>query len=122
MRTITMTMTHHARLLGVALVAAAALSVGLAALPSASDNSAISSVRPQTAQAFEGGVDGGHAWIKVTAGEVASGAVEGICRMFAPGPAAALCPRAAQLAHDLIGGNHGVWAEIYPTHVNAGTW
>ena len=77
---------------------------------------------PQSAQAFEGGVDGGHAWIKVTAGEIAGGAVEGICRQFAPGPAAALCPKAAQRARELIGNNHGVWAEIYPTHVNAGTW
>lgn len=122
MRTIPISMTNQARLLGVALLAAAALSVGLAALPSGSDNSAISSVAPQSAQAFEGGVDGGHAWIKVTAGEIAGGAVEGICRQFAPGPAAALCPKAAQRARELIGNNHGVWAEIYPTHVNAGTW
>jgi len=82
----------------------------------------ISSVAPQSAEAFEGGVDGDHAWIKVTAGEIAAGAVEGICRRYAPGPAATLCPRAAQVARDLIGSNHGVWVEVYPTQVNAGTW
>ena len=122
MRTITMTMTNHARLLGVALLAAAALSVGVAALPASSGSSAISSVAPQSAEAYEGGIDGGHAWIKVTAGEIAGGGVEGICRLYARGPLAALCPRAAQVARNLIGGNHGVWVEIYPTHVNAGTW
>jgi len=122
MRTITMTMTNHARLLGVALLAAAALSVSLAALPSSSDSNAISSVTPQSAEAFEGGVDGGHAWIKVTASEITGGAVEGICRMYARGPAANLCPRAARVARDLIGGDRGVWVEVYPTHVNAGTW
>ncbi|MGH2942858.1 MAG: hypothetical protein ACRDLN_08825 [Solirubrobacteraceae bacterium] len=122
MRTITTTMTNHARILGLALLAAAALSVGLAALPSSSDSNAISRVAPQSAEAFEGGIDGGHAWIKVTAGEVAGGAVEGICRLYAHGPAATLCPRAAQVARDLIGNNRGVWVEIYPTHVNAGTW
>jgi hypothetical protein len=122
MRTITKTMTNHARLLGVALLAAAALSVGLAALPSSSDTNALSSVAPQSAEAYEGGIDGAHAWIKVTAGEISSGAVEGICRIFARGPLANLCPHAAQLARDRIGGNHGVWAEVYLTHVNAGTW
>jgi hypothetical protein len=122
MRTITMTMTNHARLLGLALLGAAALSVGLAALPSSSDSNAISSVAPQTAEAYEGGIDGGHAWIKVTAGEIAGGTVEGICRLYARGPLATLCPRAAQVARDLIGGNRGVWIEVYPTHVNAGTW
>ena len=121
MCTITTTMRNHAHLFGLALLAAAALTVGLAALPSSSGK-AMSSVAPQSAEAFEGGIDGGHAWIKVTAGEIAGGAVEGICRRYAPGPAANLCPRAAQVARDLIGGNHGVWVEVYPTHVNAGTW
>lgn len=122
MRTITTTMTSRARLFGLALLTAAALSVGAAALPSSSTGDALSSIAPQSAQAYEGGVDGGHAWIKVTAGEIAGGAVEAICRRFAPGPVASLCPRAAQVARDLIGGNHGVWVEVYPTHVNAGTW
>ena len=122
MRTITMITRTRTRLLGVALIAAFALSVGMASLPSATDNSAISRVAPQTAEAFEGGFDGDHAWIKVTAGDIAGGAVEGICRRYAPGPAASLCPRAAQVARELIGTNHGVWVEVYATHVNAGTW
>lgn len=122
MRTITTNLTSHARLLGLAFLAAAALSVGLASLPSSSGGSAISSVAPQSAEAFEGGFDGDHAWLKVTAGEVVGGAVEGICRRYAPGPAANLCPRAAQIARELIGTSHGVWIEVYATHVNAGTW
>jgi len=122
MRSMTMSLTNHARLLGVTFLAAAALSVGLAALPSSNDAGAISSVAPQSAEAFEGGFDGDHAWMKVTAGEIAGGAVEGICRRYAPGPAASLCPRAAQVARELIGGNHGVWIEVYATHVNAGVW
>jgi hypothetical protein len=122
MRNITTSITNRARLFGLALVAAAALSVGLAALPSPSDSNAMSSVAPQSAEAFEGGIDGAHAWIKVTAGEIAGGSVEAICRRFAPGPVANLCPRAAEVARDLIGSNHGVWLEVYVTHVNAGTW
>lgn len=121
MRTITTNMTTRTRVLGLALLTAAALCVGAAALPSSS-NTALSSVAPQSAEAFEGGFDGDHAWIKVTAGEIAGGAVDGICRRYAPGPAANLCPRAAEIARDLIGGNHGVWVEVYATHVNAGTW
>lgn len=116
------TMTNHVRAFGLALLAAAALVTALAALPASNGDSAVSSLAPQSAQAFEGGIDGGHAWIKVTAGEIAGGAVEGICRRFAPGPAANLCPRAAEVARELIGANHGVWVEVYPTHVNAGTW
>ena len=122
MRTMKMSLTNHARLLGLAFLAAVALSVSLAALPSSNDGGTIASVAPQSAEAFEGGFDGDHAWIKVTAGEVAGGAVEGICRRYAPGPAANFCPRAAQVARDLIGGNHGVWVEVYATHVNAGVW
>jgi len=122
MRTITMNMRTHARLLSLALLAAVALSVGMASLPSSNRDSPIASVAPRSAEAFEGGFDGDHAWIKVTAGEIAGGAVDGICRRYAPGPAANLCPRAAQVARDLIGGNHGVWVEVYATHVNAGTW
>jgi len=122
MRTITMNLRTHARLVGLALLAAAALSVGMASLPSSSNSSTVSSVAPQSAEAFEGGFDGDHAWIKVTAGEIAGGAVEGICRRYAPGPAASMCPRAAQIARELIGTSHGVWVEVYATHVNAGTW
>lgn len=122
MRTITTNLTSRTRLLGMAVVVAAALSVGLASLPSSSGGGAIASVAPQSAEAAEGGVDGDHAWLKVTAGEIAGGAVEGICRRYAPGPAANLCPRAAQVARELIGTQHGVWIEVYVTHVNAGTW
>ena len=121
MRTITMTMTNHVRLFGLALLTAAALSVLLAALPASNDDKVLSSVAPQSAEAFEGGFDGDHAWMKVTAGEIAGGAVEGICRRYA-GPAASLCPRAAQIARERIGGNRGVWLEVYATQVNAGIW
>ena len=96
MRTITMTMSNQVRLFGLALLSAAALFAASAALLTSSDSNAISTVAPQSAEAFEGGVDGGHAWIKVTAGEIADGAVEGICRRYAPGPPANLCPRAGR--------------------------
>jgi hypothetical protein len=92
-------------------------------LPSSGNGSVVASVSPQSAQAFEGGVDGDHAWVKVTAGEIAGGAVEGLCRSIAPGPVKAICPRVAQIAREIIGGASGVWAEVYANGtINRGTW
>jgi len=87
------------------------------------DGNVLASVAPQSAEAFEGGIDGDHAWVKVTAGEIAGGAVEGLCRSIAPGPVKAICPRVAQIAREIIGGASGVWAEVYANGtINRGTW
>src|SRR4051794_37849802 len=73
----TIAMTNRIRLAVGALLASPALFTVLAALPSSGCGSVVASVSPQSAQAFEGGVDGDHAWVKVTAGEIAGGAVRG---------------------------------------------
>ena len=76
----------------------------------------------QSAEAFEGGFDGDHAWVKVSAGDIAGGVAQTACRTYA-GPAAFLCPWFAQRASEIVGSSSGVWAELYTNgHVNIGTW
>lgn len=107
----------------VAVLAAAAIFAVIAAIPaSSSGDGVLSSVAPQSAEAFEGGFDGNHAWVKISAGDVVGGAAEAICRRYA-GPFVGLCPEFASRASALVGGGaSGVWAEVYINHVNVGTW
>ena len=107
----------------VALLSAAAIFAAITAIPSTSNgNGILASVAPQSAEAFEGGFDGDHAWVKISAGDVVGGAAEAICRRYA-GPFGGMCPGFAARASELVGGGaSGVWAEVYIDHVNAGTW
>ncbi|MDT7753882.1 MAG: hypothetical protein QOD96_7544 [Pseudonocardiales bacterium] len=115
--------TLDIRHLVVAMLAAAAIFAAIAAVPShSSGDGLLASVGPQSAEAFEGGFDGDHAWVKISAGDVAGGAAEAICRRYA-GPFGATCPSFAARASELVGGGaSGVWAEVYINHVNVGTW
>lgn len=106
-----------------ALVASIAIFAAVAAIPSGSSGAgALASVGPQPAQAFEGGFDTDHYWVKVTAGDIAGGVVEVACQRIA-GPAGFLCGTVASRARDMIGSSSGVWAELYTNGtVHMGTW
>lgn len=107
------------------LVATAATVIALAAMPAAGGDSPLESVMPQRAEAFQGGWDRDHWWIKVTRGEVVGGLVTGICLRYVRLPVAGsyVCRSVGSLANRMIGGSQGFWAEIYRTGaVRAGTW
>lgn len=106
-----------------ALLASMAIFAAVAAIPSgASHDGLLASVGPQTAQAFEGGYDTDHYWVKISAGDIAGGAVEVSCRRVA-GPAGFLCGSVASRARDMIGSSNGVWAELYTNGtLHMGTW
>jgi hypothetical protein len=116
-------MTTGPRYVGLLLLTVAALCIGAASLPAnGSAPSVVASLAPQPAAAFEGGWDRDHAWIKVTAGEVAQGATYGLCLRVTSGRFANICSYVANRAQQIVGGSHGVWAEVYWNHVNIGTW
>jgi hypothetical protein len=106
-----------------ALAVAVAIFAAVAAIPSgASDGGLLANVAPQSAEAFDGGFDGDHAWVKVSAGDIAGGVAQTACRTYA-GPVAFLCPWFAQRASEIVGSSSGVWAELYTNgNVNIGTW
>jgi hypothetical protein len=106
-----------------AALASVAIFAAVAAIPSgAADGSALASIGPQAAEAYEGGFDADHAWVKISAGDIAGGLAQTVCREFA-GPAGFLCPWFAQRASEIVGGSSGVWAELYLNgNVNIGTW
>jgi hypothetical protein len=106
-----------------AVLASAAIFAAVAAIPSsASESGPLANIGPQSAEAFEGGFDGDHAWVKVSAGDIAGGVAQAACRTYA-GPAAFLCPWFANRASEIVGSSSGVWAELYTNgHVNIGTW
>ena len=118
-----LTTRFDVRALIAALLASAAIFAAIAAIPSgASDSGALSKISPASAEAYEGGFDTDHYWVKVSAGDIAGGLTEVACRQYA-GPAAFSCPWLAQRAKELIGSSNGVWAELYTDgRVNVGTW
>lgn len=107
----------------VAAVFLVALAVAVlpAALPAVGGDGPLDRLAPQVAEAYQGGWDRDHWWIKVTRGEVAAGAVTVICLRFVPSQIA--CRSVAQVAKRIIGGKRGFWAEVYRTgRIRAGTW
>jgi hypothetical protein len=121
-----MTTTKPARLLAATLLTAATLFVALAALPAASNSGGVlGGVAPQAAQAFQGGVDGDHVWLKVTSGDIAAGTVSAACAVVTSDVPYAypICPPIAATARMMIGDNAGVWFAIYSDgHYEYGTW
>jgi hypothetical protein len=118
---ITTTKTRLHSLIAVFAVVSALL-VAAASLPSGGDTVA-ASFAPASAEAAEGGIDGDHAWVKISAGEIAAGAAQAICRQFTGVIGFAICPTIANIAGDIVGGASGVWAEIYNDgHYEYGTW
>jgi len=105
------------------LLTAAAMFVAFAALPVQGRPGVLASVAPQTAQAYEGGWDRDHGWMKITAGEIAQGATYALCMRATSGRAAGGCRWLADRARQFVGRSHGVWAEVYwYGRVNVGTW
>jgi hypothetical protein len=118
---ITTTKTRLNSLIAV-LAVAAALLVTAATLPSGGD-AVSASFAPASAEAAEGGIDGDHAWVKITAGEIAAGAAQAICRQLTGVIGFAICPTIADIARDIVGDASGVWAELYNDgHYEYGTW
>jgi hypothetical protein len=122
-----MTMTKPARAVAATLLTAAMMFVALAALPSASNSGGglLSRVAPQAAQAFQGGVDGDHVWLKVTNGDIAAGTVSAACAVVTSDVPYAypICPPIAATAKMIIGDSAGVWFAIYSDgHYEYGTW
>jgi hypothetical protein len=116
-------MTTNPRYVGLLLLTVVAMCIGAASLPARdSAPGIVANIAPQTAQAFEGGWDRDHAWIKVTAGEIAQGATYGLCLRVTSGRFANICSYLAGRARQIVGGSHGVWAEVYWNRVNIGTW
>ena len=111
------------RHLAVALLASVAIFAAVAAIPSgASGDGPLASIAPGSAEAYDGGFDGDHAWVKISAGDIAGGLAQAACRTYA-GPVAFLCPWFAGRASEIVGGSNGVWAELYTNgNVNIGTW
>lgn len=103
-------LTNASRRFGIALLVSGALLTTAAALPSALADSLLGSAAPASAQAFQAGVDGDHAWMKVTNSEILSGAVGGACAYMASGfpYAYPVCPpisAAVRMAADNAGNN-----------------
>jgi hypothetical protein len=117
-RTTNLTRLHS--LLAVFAVAGALLVAG-ATLPSG--DTTVAGLAPASAEAAEGGIDGDHAWVKITAGEIAAGAAQALCRQFTGVIGFAICPTIADIAGDIVGAASGVWAELYNDgHYEYGTW
>ena len=116
------------RVVAAFLTTAAAVLV-LGAVSPSSDSGLLAQLSPQPAEAYQGGWDRDHWWIKVTRGEVASGAVSAVCWYFVRIPARSyICTPLSVTAKRIIGGASGFWAEIYPpkgwrpAYVRVGTW
>lgn len=70
---------------------------------------------PAKAEAFQGGWDRNHWWIKVSRGEVYGGVVSLACGRYVPPPySLRVCAPVGQTAKRLIGNRRGFWAEFYP--------
>ena len=110
------------RYTGLLLLAAAAMFVGAASLPAQSNDGVLASVAPPAAEAFQGGWDRDHFWIKVTAGEIAQGATYALCLRVTGNRFGNMCSYLATRARQIVGRSHGVWAEVYWNRVNVGTW
>jgi len=94
-------------------------SAGVTTTPAAS-----SPGRGGMVQVLEYGVDGDHAWMKATVGDIVGGAARAACARL--GPFAPLCNKLVDLIIQWYENNnptHGVWGEIYNTgQVRIGTW
>lgn len=111
------------RYVGTLLMAVAAMFVGAASLPAQHGGSGVlASVAPTNAQAFQGGWDRDHAWVKVTRGEIAQGLTYALCMRVTYNRFGSMCSHLATRAKQIIGSRHGVWAEVYWNRVNMGTW
>ena len=116
------------RLVGSVLIATIlAIAVGQAA--PAAGQGPLAELGAAPAEAYEGGWDRDHWWLKVTRGEVLGKAVAGICWYFVKIPASSyVCTPISLAATRIIGGSSGVWAEIYPPrgwrlpYFRIGTW
>jgi hypothetical protein len=108
-------MTTFVNRIGTGLLATASVIFVLVSLPAVGGSGVLSHVAPQQAEAFEGGWDRDHWWIKVTNGEVASGIVTVACiRTVSPMLKGRVCTPLSQAAKASVGGAAGFWAEIYP--------
>jgi len=115
------TMTRMRSMIAV-LAVAGSLLVAAAALPAGGESIA-GTLAPASAQAAEGGWDVDHFWVKITNGEIVSGAAQAICRQFTGPIGIAVCPTIADIAGQIVGSAGGVWAEIYNDgHYAYGTW
>lgn len=105
----------HTKRLLVYLLAIVAVVLVLGAVSPASDGGVLAKISPQPAEAFQGGWDRNHWWIKVTRGEVGSGIVTAVCAYYVRIPSSSyVCTPLSQTAKRIIGGASGFWAEIYP--------
>jgi hypothetical protein len=117
------------RRIAATLFVAAGIVAGTAALPTAASDGVLSSVAPSNAQAAEAGIDGDHAWMKLTKSEVLQGATAATCAsvMIRFPVGYPVCPPISAavkaLADQNGGANVGIWVEIYRDgHYEYGTW
>ncbi|HEX2162280.1 MAG TPA: hypothetical protein VHF88_10730 [Thermoleophilaceae bacterium] len=97
------------------LLTSVAMSLAFGALSPGTGTGLIDRVAPQSAEAFQGGWDRDHWWIKVTRAEVFQGVVVVACGRFVPWPySMRVCGPIGQTAKHAIRGGRGLWAEVYP--------
>jgi hypothetical protein len=108
---------------GHALVIAAVTLLILVAMALAPTQRSWPGLGPASAEAAQGGWDRDHWWLKVTRGEILSGAVSGICGRYVPkSRAAQVCTPVAQAVRQTIGNNRGVWVEVWPPYCTNSRW
>jgi hypothetical protein len=103
--------------------------LALGAASPATGGGPLAELHPQSAQAYGGGWDRDHWWIKVTRGEVASGVVTGVCLYFVRVPVfkSYICSWLSAKARRIVGEAQGFWAVVYPRgwhfpYVGIGLW
>lgn len=77
----------------------------------------LNAAAPASAEAYQGGWDRDHWWIKASAGDVARGAVAAICARYVPASRRAqICIPIGIAAKKVIGAHRGFWAEAWPPY------